>query len=310
MMLKEQTFLYIINYQKDYKELCNLEMTSIFQEPNIDRTFMTTKDIRISRSVFLKGRIHISYMTDTLDEMEALMEADKLSYPDYKIRFLKYDEVDYKARLASLRQIGFSIIGDYAMKDYKTDLALTKLNGKWIFGLFDRDEFEWEVRKHKPFDYANALEIIQARSIVNIAIQNDFTKTVADVCCGIGTVVIEGIELGIDIIGYELNSLVAQHANSNLIHFGYKDNIVNMDMLDIDKKYDVAILDIPYGLFSLTTKEKQIALIKKTKTLAKRAVIVTMGDITQLIEQSGFKIIESCTVYKSSALSRIINICE
>ena len=310
MRITEPLFLYIINYQLDYRELCSMEMKSIFQEQDIDRTYLTSKDIDLSRSVFLKGRMKITYMTDTLDEMEKQMEEDVLTYPDYKIRFLKYDQVDYEARLASLRQIGFSIIGDYAMKDYKTDLALTKLNGQWIFGIFEKDNYEWEQRKDKPFDYANALEIIQARSIVNIAIQNDFSKTVADVCCGIGTVVIEGNDLGINIEGFELNPLVAQHANSNLLYFGYKDNIMQMDMLDLTKTYDIAILDIPYGLFSLTTKEKQKGLIVKTRSLCKRAVIVTMGDMTRLIEESGFKVIESCSVYKSSALSRIISVCE
>jgi predicted RNA methylase len=310
MIVKDPTYLYVINYQKDYKELCNLEMISIFQEQHIDRSFLTSKDIDLSRSVFLKGRITVTYMTNTLDEMEQQMEADELTYPDYKIRFLKYDEVDYISRLASLRQIGFSIIGDYAMKNYKTDLALTKLNGQWIFGIFEKDEYEWEIRKHKPYDYANALEIIQARSIVNIAIQNDFTKTVADVCCGIGTVVIEGKDLGVNIKGFELNALVAQHANSNLLHFGFDDDIVNMNMLDIDKAYDIAILDMPYGLFSLTTEEIQKDLIQKTRTIAKKAIIVSMGNMKQLIEESGFKIIESCTVFKSNALSRIISICE
>lgn len=310
MNIQSKTYLYVINYQRDYKELCQLEMASIFLEDGIDRSLLTHKDIDISRSVFIKGRIHVSYMTDTLEEMIQEIELDELAYEDYKIRFLKYDKVDYSDRLTALRMVGSAIIGDYAMSNFKTDLALTRINNKWIFGIFERDLFEWEMRKKKPYDYANALEIITSRAIVNIAIKGDFTKSLVDVCCGIGTVVIEAKELGLTIKGYELNPLVAQHANQNLLHFGLVDDIVHMDMLDIKEKYDVAILDMPYGLFSLTSTEKQIELIKKTRSIATKAIIISMGDVSDMIKECGFEIVETSSIYKSNALSRIISVCE
>ena len=304
-------YLYIITYSRDYEELCKLEMTSIFGEPNIDNYFLTSLDIPVSRSTFIKGRINVSYMATSLIEMENQMKHDKLAFNDYKIQYVKYDkDVAYKERLAALRQIGFSIIGNYAMQNPKTSFALTKLNNQWIFGQFEKDLLLWETRKNKPYNYTHAIEVKLARSIVNIAIDNDFSKTVADVCCGIGTVVIEGRDLGVNITGYELNKLVAWHANANLLHFCFKNDIIRGDMLDISKTYDVAILDMPYGLFSLTTKDAQKALIQKTRQLSKRAIIIAMEDMSQLIESTGFKIINTCTIYKSTALSRIVSICE
>lgn len=46
----------------------------------------------------------------------------------------------------------------------------------------------------------------------------------------------------------------------NLEFFGYKNVITSGDMHNIEEKYDVAIIDLPYGVFTSTTLEEQATL--------------------------------------------------
>lgn len=47
-----------------------------------------------------------------------------------------------------------------------------------------------------PIPFSNSLDIRLARTLINIAGENDISKTIIDPCCGMGTVVLEGLALG------------------------------------------------------------------------------------------------------------------
>ncbi len=237
------------------------------------------------------------------------MIEDNLFYDNYKIHFSKFDEVPYKTRLQSMRALGFTINGDFAIKDPDVEFVLTKINDVWIFGRLESNLNEWLQRRKKPFNYSHALDVKIAKAVLNIAINNDFNLRVIDPCCGIGTILIEGRVIGIDIKGYEINPLVKQQCNLNLKHFGFKPDVGKIDMLMTTEHFDVAILDLPYGQSSLITREEQIALIRKTKEISDKSVIITMDDMSDVFISIGLTIIDSCKIKKSNAFSRYVTVC-
>ena len=302
-------YLYNISYRLDFTELCALELKYLLGGTTSLHYHYTDDDYPLSRSTFLKSRINILYMEDSIDIIEQKMISDSLMFEEYKIRFIKHDVVEYSERLLSMRKLGYAIEGSFAIKNPRIEFALTKANGKWVFGFYEPNKNEWEIRKTKPFNYSHALEVKLAKSIVNLAVGNNSNLRLVDPCCGIGTVLIEARTLDLNIQGFEINPLIKRNCNTNLEYFGFVGDVKKQDMHTITEHYDIAVLDIPYGQFSFITYEEQVALIKKTKEISDRSVIITMEDMCDTLIQQGLNIIEKVKIEKSNAFSRYITIC-
>ena len=302
-------YLCLISCRREFEELCEMEMRYIFGETSNSNYHLTNQLVDVSRSIFIKGIVTILYSDKDIDIIEKMMIEDNLSFDNYKIHFSKFDEVPYNTRLHAMRALGFTIDGDFAIKDPDVEFVLTKINGVWIFGKLESNSKEYLTRRKKPFNYSHAVDIKIAKAVLNIAINNDYNLRVIDPCCGIGTILIEGRVIGIDIKGYEINPLVKQQCNLNLKHFGYKPDVGKIDMLKTTEHFDVAILDLPYGHSSLVTRDEQIALIRKTKEISDKSVIITMDDMSDIFRSVGYKIIDSCKIKKSNAFSRYVTVC-
>jgi tRNA G10 N-methylase Trm11 len=94
-----------------------------------------------------------------------------------------------------------------------------------------------------------------------------------------------------------------------LKHFGFEPNVNKIDMLKTTTHFDVAILDLPYGQSSKITREEQIALIRKTKEISDKSVIITMDDMSDIIQNIGLRIMDTCKIKKSNAFSRYVTVC-
>lgn len=302
-------YLYLISSRLEYTDLCDMEMRFIFGNTSNKNYHLTNTLIDISRSAFIKGKVTILYHEDTIQTIEQMMIKDNLYYDKYRIYFAKYDKVPYKSRLESMRTLGFAINGDFSFENPENEFIITKVKDKWIFGTLEKNPNTWLSRRNKPFNYSHALNVKHAKAVLNIAISNNFDLKVIDPCCGIGTVIIEGRAMGIDIMGYEINPLVKQHCNINLEHFGFNPDVTKTDMLKTKEHFDVAILDLPYGHFSKISREEQIALIRKTKEISDKSVIITMDDMSEIMMDLGFKIIDQCRIKKSNTFTRYVTVC-
>ena len=301
-------YLYQLSASKSYLELCAMEMRAIFHDEIKKNYHLSNQLVMQDRSPFIKARIDILYTSNSFPDLHKQILHDHLLYDKYKIHYIKFDDIPYQDRLKHMRTIGFAITGDYAMREPKVQFALTKLNNSWIFGLYHKSKQSHIYRKHKPHQYSNALETTLAKALINIAINNDCSTTIIDPCAGVGTVVIEGRFLGADIKGYELSPLVKINANKNLEHFGFSADIEKVDMLTTKKHFDVAILDLPYGQFSFISEEEQIQILKHTKAIASKVVLVTMNNMNDLLIDLDYKVIDQCQIKKSNSFSRYVSI--
>ena len=77
----------------------------------------------------------------------------------------------------------------------------------------------------------------------------------------------------------------------------------------IKDNFDVAIVDIPYGLFSPITLQEQIDIINTSRRISKKLVLITFEDMDNLVERAGFNILDKCCVTKNN-FKRYISICE
>lgn len=308
--LLNKEYLYIINYPVAEKGLCDMEMKALFDEIPSSKNFFSNICVDPTRSPFIKERLEIRYCKDTIDEIIDEIENEKLAYEQFKVCYVKLEvnETAYEERLQNLRRVGVAIQGQSEMHEPEILLGITKVNGKWIFGEYNKNSFQWHIHDQKPYSYSNSLSLRVARALVSIAVGNDMSCKVVDPCCGVGTVILEALFMNINIKGYELNEYIANNAKRNIEFFDYKNVVVNEDMCNIKEHYDVAIVDLPYGLFTPTTREEQLRIIRKSRDIADKLIIVTFEDMDQDIIDAGFKIVDRCTVSKGK-FRRYVSIC-
>lgn len=264
-----------------------------------------------SRSPFIKEMICIKYEEESLEKILEKIKSDKLHYDDFKVCYVRLEknQIKYSERLDSLKRIGIAIEGEADMHNPKVLLGVTKVEDKWVFGEYKKNDFEWHIHDEKPYKYSNALTTRVARALTNIAVGNDMKIKLLDPCCGIGTVVIEALSMGINVKAYELNSNIAENAKRNIEFFGYDNVVTHGDMHDIKEVYDVAIIDIPYGLFTPITYEEQTSIINKAREITNKLILVTFEDMSTCINEAGFHIEDICYVCKGK-FKRYIYICK
>lgn len=304
-------YFYSINYPVFEEDLCKMEMRALFDKTPSEKYLFSDLYIDASRSPFIKEMISIIYEEDSLEKIIDNITEDKLSYDEFKVCYIKLgkEHIEYKEMLNSLSKIGFVIKGEPKMHDPKIMLGVTRVSGRWIFGEYKKNNYEWHIHDKKPYSYSNSLSLRVARALVNIAVKNDFDCKLIDPCCGVGTVIIEAISMGIDAVGYEINKSIAENASKNLKFFEYKDVVTNGDMNYIEERYDVSIIDLPYGLFTPTTIEEQTALIRSAHRISKKLVVVTFENMDKHIINAGFNITDRSHVSKGK-FKRYITICE
>ena len=281
-------YFYLFNYPPEEYDLCALEFKYLFHE-EYQQCFITNKDIDVNISVFMKGKIDIWAISSNFDDLKEEVKRQNHNYQDFKVIYLK--NPDYQETLDKCKDISWFIAGSVNMSKPKHTIALTKVNDLWIIGYYHHGVPSWKKYDDKPNTFSNSLDIRLARTLINIAGENDQTKTMIDPCCGMGTVVLEGLALGYSIKGFDISRDISWKARCNLNHFGFDGMLITKD--DINKHqghYDIAIIDIPYNLYTPITYKEQCDIINSARKLCNKLVLVSYEQMDQEIKQAGFEI--------------------
>lgn len=302
--------LYITSYYQGEEYLCAMELKYLFDMDVKDGFFISDKAIDVDRSPFIKYSIDISCSTDTLNELALFIKEKDIAYDFFKVKYIDTEgkmEFNEKHRIEGI--IGYEIKGEASVHSPRITLGITRAYGKWIFGELKKNQGISRIHNKKPFQYSNALPANIARAIVNIAAAGYKAPKIIDPCCGVGTVVMEGLSMGIDIKGIDINPKIVDNARANLKYFEYADVIGEGDIHKVNSYFDSAIIDIPYGLLSITTKEEQRSIIKSARRIADRLVLVSLVNMDQDLTDANFNVLDSCCVYKRD-FKRYITLCK
>ena len=187
--------------------------------------------------------------------------------------------------------------------------GLVVFEGRYYFGELVHGESVWFKHMQKPEMYSTALSTRDARAIVNIAAPYPEGLKIIDPCCGIGTVLVEAMSMGIAIEGRDMNKRVVWGSRINLRHFGYEPQVEIGPIEEAREGYDVAIIDMPYNLFTHISGELQQSIITHARRIAKRVVIVTIESMDDKISQAKLTIKDSA-ILKKGNFERQVLICE
>lgn len=308
-------YLYTYAYTNDEEALCQLEMRSFFGKDTTEKIIKSGVAINPSRSPFIKERIELFFEADTLQAIiEKSTEID-MGETTFKVIFLKInglseqDQVDYSGKRDVERQIGSAITGEADVHNPEVTFGLIPFEGRWYFGRYLQSEPIWFKHMKKPREYSTALSTRVARAVANIAVPEPEGVKAIDPCCGIGTVLVEALSMGIDIVGRDINPLVVEGSRENIAHFGLSGDVNLGPIAEVEENYDVAIIDMPYNLYTHATPADQLAILKDAHPFTEKLLVVTIETMDHMIEEAGFIVTDRCTAKKGMFLREIL-VCE
>lgn len=302
--------LYVINCPINEESLCHMEMKYLFHIDVNEKYFYSDIKVKPSRSPYIRHVLSILYHASSLNDLVKIIELNKVAFNNFKfVRFkIKNGELGYDDWIESVTKIANVIEGEASRQNPAILLGATKVHGDWIFGIYERNDNKWMEHNKKPNTNSHSLGLVVSRTLVNIAVGTNPECSLVDPCCGVGTVIIEALSMGINVKGYEINLNIAKKAKANLEFFGYENVIMNADMHNINEHFDVAIIDIPYGLMTPFSEEQQIELIKTARRITNKLVLVTITNMDEALRIVGFNIVDRCQVNKGN-FKRYITIC-
>lgn len=319
-------FIYMYACHETEQELCNMELESLLgvgigiskdsSKENSRSYIFSDINLEDNRSPFISAKMEILYETSSLEELLNVIQTLKLAeHQTFKVHYLKQGEVkEYDQRRNIERRLGAVIQGKASMKspDILFGVLSTSEPERWYFGECVEATSPWLTHKHKPQNYSTGLSTVVARALVNIAAPRIEGLRVIDPCCGMGNVVIEGLSMGMNIVGRDINPLAIRGARTNLYHFGYGDSLIVElgDLRDITAKYDAAIVDMPYNLCSVMSIETRQQMLKAVFRFSDRTVIVSSEQLELDIVQAGGHIQKKCTVRKGSFVRSVWLCCD
>ncbi|MGM9948569.1 MAG: TRM11 family SAM-dependent methyltransferase [Lysinibacillus sp.] len=312
---KNKCYLYTYVHHLDEYELCRMEMRAFFGEDTPSNYLISSIEIEPSRSPFIEERLEILYEAANLGALTEQIKQLPAQEGTYKVICLnKMDlpptkKITHKERRQIEREIGLAIDGVPDLDNPESLFGIILLDGTWYFGRYKKSESIWRKHMHKPQQYSTALNTRIARAVANIGVPQIEGVRAIDPCCGIGTVLIEALSMGINIEGRDINWHVCQGSRKNIAHFGLEGTVTRGPIAEVTEHYDVAIIDLPYNVCNHISADEQAEILRHARRIADKAVIVTIETIDDAVKEAGLEIVDRC-VAKKQAFSRQILVCK
>lgn len=308
-------FIYTYVHHVDEYDLCRMEMRSFFSFDSQSNYILSNIKIDPSRSPFIQDRLEVLYEGNSIENIKTLVKDLTVKETTYKVVCLNSMDIGEEKKIhlperrLIEREVGLCMEGEPDLNEPEIVFGLILIDGIWYFGKHMKSESIWNKHLHKPHSYSTALSTRVARTVANIAVPQPQNIRAIDPCCGIGTVVIEALSMGINIEGRDINYHVCQGSRKNIAYFGLTGNITLGPISEVKEHYDVAIIDLPYNLFTHISAEDQFNIIKHARRIADKVVVVTIETIDDMIKDAGFVISDRCIAKKQSFLRQIL-LCE
>jgi tRNA (guanine10-N2)-dimethyltransferase len=308
------SYIYSFNYDYHHNELCKLESRQIFDKEEKDKLLFSNIKIDPSISSFIKNRFEVILSSESYPELLKKVTNENIRVHGFKVEYLVLDgdSPERIERRKKLKDVGYCIEAEPNFNNPSITYAICNYKNVWYFGILTKKDNGWQKHKKKPCSFSNSICMNIAKTLVSIASKGNKTNKLLDACCGVGTVILEASFAGFNIEGCDINLKAIKHTEQNLAHYNYTSNVYCSDIKDLNKKYDAAIIDLPYNLYSYSDDSITSNIIESTAKLTTRIVIVSISDIEDVIKKSKLKINDFCTVEKKgrSTFARKIWVCE
>lgn len=310
-----ENFVYLYARHRDDEDLCRLEMRTFFGQDSSSNALISSIDIELGRSIFIKGKIDVLFEADTWLGLVEKAKNLQFAQDSFKVVSLNHTafhttpKMDLADRRKIEREIGLQINGEPDLDHPEIVFGFVVIDERWYFGTYRESKSVALKHRKKPYTYSTGLSTELARTVANLAAPFPENVTVIDPCCGIGNVLVEALSMDFDIVGSDINGLVVSHTLENIRYFNYECEVTTTAIQDITKSYDAAIIDMPYNIFTHASPEDQQLILKHARRIAKKVIVVTIDTVDDMIHNANLTIIDRCQAKKSTFIRQVL-ICE
>ena len=292
-----------------------MEMRAFFAKDTEENVLISDIKVEPSRSPFIRARLAVQFEATTVDELCELVQMIKLGEKTYRVVSLndvalgETEKWGHTKRRAVERQLALAVEGEPDLMSPDIVFGVVQLGETYYFGELVEGEAVWLNHQDRPQQYSTALSTKVARALVNIAVPEIAGKRVIDPCCGVGTVLVEALSMGIDIVGRDMNWFVTSGSRKNITHFGYNGGGQLGPIEDITEQYDVAIIDMPYNVFTHSDEGSLQSIVTSARRIAERVLFVTVEPMDDMLNVARFTVVDRAIVRKGS-FSRKVLLCK
>lgn len=306
-------YLYTFGFDPGDESLCRLEQRALFGKESAKGENYILSDICIppSRSPFIRERVDVAFAARSLEELQAFVANYSVGERSFKLICMNAKAIGPEPKMghSNRRQLEIAVAesmpGEVDLDTPDVKLAVAKIGDMLYFGELVPGEAVWRQHIDRPVQYSTALSAKHARALVNITAPVLEDVRIVDPCCGVGTVVIEALSMGANILGRDINCTVTSGSRSNIAHFGYNGTIELGPIEEITETFDAAIIDMPYNLFTHSSDDNRQSIIESARRIAKRIVLVSSEDLQLQIDAAQLEVRDSCTIRKQKFVRNV-----
>jgi len=260
----------------------------------------------ISRSAFINLGAEMIFRGGDLEELRRYLSAIRISADGFAIRVKRLGaHIEVKSpQMAAM--IADLISGRPNLSRPKVKFLLVMEENQVLFGrVFSEISRAWVKLSRKPHTTSSSIPHRLARAMINLSGVGPPARLV-DPCCGAGTILLEGAEMGYEVTGYDLNYKMIQASLKNLAYFGLSGRVIQADAREIDGEFDLLVTDLPYGMNMEATDDLYRELLRNFVNLAPISIIAVARDISGMLREAGYRMIESLPAPKHSMTRYIL----
>ena len=259
----------------------------------------------ISNAAYVKVGAELLAEAPDLNRLEVTVAEKRIEAEGFRIQVEKLaDKGDLKSPEVAAR-IGTVIKGRPNLSRPKVKLLAVLGDDFALLGeVFSEYTKGWVRLTAKPYTTSSSIPHRLARLMINLSGVRPPARLV-DPCCGVGTILLEGADMGYEVTGYDVNYKMYQASRKNLAYFNLPGEVMHADAREIGGEFDLLVTDLPYGRNAAADERLYDELIANFVDLAPVAVIVTAWDISELLLRHGYREVKVLHASKSNLIRHI-----
>ena len=303
MLTKKYLYLMAIPFQQ--LELVSAESVALTgAAPDVHGITISDICVDARRGAYLKSCTEILFETTSINALCAYLRSAGLYADDFRVSVVKKPRNLDVDSMALARKIG-SFIGGKPNLSSPQVVFLTVVTSEkiWFGRVLSESDGMWQEYNQRPYVTSSSLPARLALALVNLVASPG--EHLLDPCCGTGTIVMSAAYYGIRATGTDINPRMVGATTKNLQHYGLKADVRLEDARTIEGTFDAVATDLPYGISLVKDTVATAEILTNLRTCSPKSAFIDTRDISQQLEDFGYKIENIIPVPKLRLIRRI-----